>query len=879
MSKQLPPKTTFLTDYKQPNFTINNIYLTFELEQINTKVKNTMQISRLSSATKLVLDGEHLQLVSIFKNGIKLPNTQYKLNVNSLEINIVENDFELEINTIISPEDNTRLEGLYRSSGNYCTQCEAEGFRTISYFLDRPDVLTLFTTKIIANKEDNAVLLSNGNLIEQGDLPNNYHYAIWQDPHKKPCYLFALVAGNLEVVEDSYKTLDEREVALKIYVQKNNIDKCAHAMSSLKKSMQWDEDKFGLIYDLDIFMIVAVDDFNMGAMENKGLNIFNSKFVLAKPDTATDIDFEGIEAVIAHEYFHNWTGNRVTCKNWFQLTLKEGLTVFRDQEFTADMLSPQVKRIEDVKALRNNQFPEDAGPMSHPIQPQSYIEMNNFYTMTVYEKGAEVVRLYHTLLGEKGFRKGMDLYFKRFDGQAVAVEDFRDAMADANKKNLQQMHNWYVQAGTPSVKVSTSYDKSLQKLQINFTQTLNNAQEHKPFLIPIVFELLGLDGQIIQNFKFNNDKCKKNNQGWLFELTDLEQVIEFNNISEPVVLSVFRSFSAPVIVQYDLSEDMLVMLATKDTDSFVRWESGQTVILNNMVENYHRLSQGKPLVLSTGVQKIINSILIDRSADPSLIALSLDPPSETYFIEHLVKLGEKVAVDIALNVQDFIKLSIAQLFEKQLLDLYNKFNSNDKYIYAKKQIGQRKLKNKCLSYLNLLSTYEHLAIEQFKQHAHMTDVSASLVALKPFNSLKAQHCLDIFYKKWQNDLLVFDKWFALQASFVSLVQVKKLVEHAEFSYTNPNRLRSVLGVFGRVNLKEFHNINGKGYEFLALEVLKVDKINPQIAARIVAVFSQWRKYDTVRKQLMKNQLLKIIANKGLSKDVYEIISKSLENNT
>ena len=878
MLPSITPKTTYLKDYQQPDFEIDSVYLTFELFAEESLIKNVMQMRRVSKQTYLRLDGEHLELLSVLINGVRVSEADYELSTTQLVLNCKDETFELEINTRVNPQLNTRLEGLYRSSGNYCTQCEAEGFRTISYFLDRPDVLTLFTTKIIADKTENDVLLANGNLIEQGELPNNQHYAIWEDPHKKPCYLFALVAGNLEVIEDSYHTLDGRDVALKIFVEAKNIDKCAHAMASLKKSMQWDEQRFGLIYDLDIFMIVAVDDFNMGAMENKGLNVFNSKFVLAKPDTATDVDFEGIEAVIGHEYFHNWTGNRVTCKNWFQLTLKEGLTVFRDQEFTADMLSRDVKRIQDVKALRNNQFPEDAGPMSHPIQPQSYIEMNNFYTMTVYEKGAEIVRIYHTLLGEKGFRKGMDLYFKRFDGMAVSVEDFRDAMADANDKNLQQMHNWYVQAGTPTVKINTEYCATTQSLIITFTQLLKGKKEHLPLLIPVVFDILNEQGKI--QTSCTTSQCRRTEQGWLFEMTEIEQRVVFEQVSDTVILSAFRGFSAPVIVDYPLNETQLAVLANHDDDTFVRWEAAQTLILNDMVKNYHALKLDNDFILSEAVKDVFASLLADNKLDNALKALALDTPAEQYFIEHLVEQGENVAVDIAVLVANLVKQTLAETFQSSWVSIYQHMQQqtmNNDYVYEKVAIANRALKNRCLSYLALLDSKIDLVVSQFNQQQHMTDVAASLAVLKPYSSEAAKKCLQAFYDKWQNDLLVMDKWFAFQAASGDLAAVKKLITHSDFSYTNPNRLRSVLGVFGRMNLKSFHQIDGKGYQFLASEVLKVDEINPQVAARMVAVFSQWRKYDTTRQQLMKVELLRIVAKKGLSKDVYEIASKSVAN--
>ena len=863
---------TKLADYIAPQFVIHTTYLTFDLEPSKTKVKNVMQIERLNNSAILELDGENLTLLSVFIDGKQLGTTDYLLSTNQLIIPCEKDNFTLEINTEINPQDNTRLEGLYLSSGNYCTQCEAEGFRAITYYLDRPDVLSLFTTKVIGYKQDNKVLLSNGNLVESGNLDDGKHYAIWQDPFKKPCYLFALVAGNLEVIEDTFLSADNREIALKIYVQKNNIDKCEHAMRSLKKSMQWDEERFGLIYDLDIYMIVAVDDFNMGAMENKGLNVFNSKFVLARADSATDADFEGIEAVIGHEYFHNWTGNRVTCKNWFQLTLKEGLTVFRDQEFTADMLSPAVKRIEDVKRLRNNQFPEDAGPMSHPIQPQSYIEVNNFYTMTVYEKGAEVVRLYHTLLGEEGFQKGMKLYFQRFDGQAVSVEDFRNAMADANHKDLSQMHNWYVQAGTPRVSVQQKYEADKKRLTLTFSQSLLEEQKHLALLIPVKLALLSANGNEVLATT-EHAQCRKQGASWLFEMKELNETLVFNQVENPVVLSLFRGFSAPVIVDYDSTESDLKILATKDSDSFVRWESGQKLALNNMLSNYSALLKKQEMQFSDSYIEVIASVFSDDSLDNALKALALSLPDEQYFIETLVAQGLKIDIDLVIAVQEFMKQSFANQFNAELISVYESLDNSEPYIYEKKAIANRSLKNCCLNYISLLN--QDYAQQQFSKQLHMSDVSAALVALKPFSSTVAQTCLHEFYQKWSDDLLVIDKWFAFQASSMPLKKVMELVKHADFSYTNPNRVRSVLGVMARLNLKAFHQEDGAGYEFLASEVLKLNKINPQVAARLVGAFSAWRDLDPKRQGLIKTQLKRILATKDLSKDVYEIVAKSI----
>ncbi|MPQ77043.1 aminopeptidase N [Hydrogenovibrio sp. JE_KL2] len=876
------PKEIFLKDYRPLDFEIESVDLTFELDPSETLVTNRMKVVRKTGQTTLKLDGEHLVLVSVEKNGKVLGQEDFQLTDTDLTLNCPEEHFELVVKTKINPEANTRLEGLYRSSGNYCTQCEAEGFRTITYYLDRPDCLSYFTTKIIGDERENKVLLSNGNLVEFGELEGGKHFAVWEDPHKKPCYLFALVAGNLEVVEDHFETKDSRRVDLRLYVQENNLDKCDHAMASLKKSMKWDEERFGLIYDLDVYMIVAVDDFNMGAMENKGLNVFNSKFVLAKPETATDVDFEGIESVIAHEYFHNWTGNRVTCRDWFQLTLKEGLTVFRDQEFTSDMLSPAVKRIEDVKRLRSFQFPEDAGPMSHPIQPQSYIEMNNFYTMTVYEKGAEVVRLYQTLLGRDGFRKGMDLYFDRFDGQAVTVEDFRNAMADANQRDLSQMHHWYIQSGTPKVTVTKQYDAVNKTLSLSFKQTLNGKQAHLPLLIPVVFDVLSPTRETALSFSFaeaDQSRCSRADNGWLFELTRHDETLVLQDVEEEGYLSLFRGFSAPILLDYACTQDELVALASYDADSFVRWESIQSLALMNLVKNVQAVEDSRELTLSEYYAKALESNLGDTSLDLALKSLAITLPDESYLQETLSNKGMLINTDSILAVYSYMKKAIAEKFESLLLETYQQMESSEAYRYDKDAIARRMLKNRCLNYLSKLPSQKAWMQTQFDKQSNMTDVFASLEAMKPYDSEQKQANLADFYQKWKQDDLVLDKWFALQASdqFDSALEVvKSLVEHPDFHYTNPNRVRSVLGVFGRMNMQGFHHASGEGYAFLASEVLKLDKINPQVAARIVSPFTQWKRYDIDRQTKMKSQLTKLVESGSLSKDVYEIVSKSLK---
>ncbi|WEJ63334.1 aminopeptidase N [Thiomicrorhabdus lithotrophica] len=876
--KKDTPVVHHLKDYQTPQFDIVSVFLEFDLKPENTNVTNVMQVKNLNHASLMQLDGEDLELKSILIDGVDITQ-KCEQTAETLQIPTAGLDtFELNITTSVDPQGNTALEGLYRTSGNYCTQCEAEGFRKITYFLDRPDVLTLFTTKIIADKADNSVLLSNGNLIESGELENNRHYAVWQDPFKKPCYLFALVAGNLECVQDTYRTLDNRDIDLRIYVEPKNIDKCDHAMASLIKSMKWDEERFGLIYDLDIYMIVAVDDFNMGAMENKGLNVFNSKFVLAKPETATDVDYEGIEAVIGHEYFHNWTGNRVTCRDWFQLTLKEGLTVFRDQEFTADMLSPAVKRIEDVKRLRSNQFPEDAGPMSHPIQPQSYIEMNNFYTMTVYEKGAEVVRLYHSLLGEDGFRKGMDLYFERHDGQAVTVEDFRNAMADANNVDLVQMHQWYLQSGTPVLSVKTEYDSVTKKLIVNCSQNIPKlADKFPPLLMPIKIALYSDDGNILPLHPYEGDMEKIVVKGHeaILKLSHKSESFVFEKIEVEPVVSLLRGFSAPVILEYDQSNEDLAKLVTFDSDSFVRWESIQTLALKEITRNIAQLESGQALELSNEFTTAFEGVLKDSSLDNALRALALTLPEMTYIGEQY----QQVNVDAVYHVHRWLKIQLATKYEGLFLEQYLQLNKlNEEYHYQKTDIANRKLKNVCLQYLMLLPHQIKLGEQQFNHSQNMTDVLAALDSLSHTDSLEREACLESFYRKWKDDALVLDKWFALQAAshhIHSLAHVKELVKHPDFVYTNPNRVRSVLGVFGRLNMLGFHQPDGEGYHFLAEQIMKLDAINPQVSARIVAPFTHWQHFDGERQTLMKKALQSILDNDNLSKDTYEIVSKSL----
>lgn len=872
----------YLKDYQPTDFKIEAVDLTFELLPASTIVTNRLSIKKAHpQAAQLKLNGENLELISVRVNDQVLTKDDYRVDDSFLTLNIDPVDCLLEIVTRVNPESNTALEGLYRSGGNYCTQCEAEGFRRITYFLDRPDVLSVYTTTLVADKSTNPVLLSNGNLIKSGDLAGGRHFATWHDPFKKPCYLFAIVAGDLAHIEDHFKAQDGRDICLRIYTDENHLSKCRHAMDSLIHSMRWDEQRFGRVYDLDIYMIVAVDDFNMGAMENKGLNIFNSKYVLADPQTATDADFEGVEAVIAHEYFHNWTGNRITCRDWFQLTLKEGLTVFRDQEFTADRLSPAVKRIEDVKRLRSVQFPEDSGPTSHPIQPQSYIEMNNFYTMTVYEKGAEVVRLYQTLLGKDGFRKGMDLYFERHDGQAVTVQDFRQAMADANQVDLTQMHNWYVQPGTPVLKVDTHYDVESQRYTIHCQQSIPGLVGAQPQLIPIKMGLLSSSGEplVLSPSENCTDTIRIESDSAVLQFTQAQQVFEFSGIEAPPIPSFLREFSAPVKLAYDYRLEELEFLAQYDTDSFNRWESAQRLAVTDLMHNVTRLQNGEPYQLGEAYSRVfsrlLNEVNTNQAKDLALQAYALNLPDMSYLIEQY----EQVDIEALLTAHQAMKQALGQGFYSELAAAYQVLNKLQPYAYNKQDIAQRLMKNRCLQYLMASRSAEALplALAQYQAQANMTDVLVALETLSHSESQAAQVCLDDFYQRWQHETLVLDKWFALKASADipnALEQVQELVQHPKFSYRTPNRVRSVVGVFARQNIRAFHQASGQGYQWLADQVLYLDKMNPQVAARILTPLTQWSRFDDQRQQLMLAELTRI-SQQAESKDVYELVEKSL----
>ena len=885
-------KTIYLKDYQQPAFWIDTVDLVFDLEDDHALVTASVDYKRNadSTLTDLELFGEELELEGIAINGYELSKSDYQLTDSGMTLSNLADEFTLVITTKIYPHTNTSLDGLYQSSGNFCTQCEAQGFRKITYFLDRPDVMGVFTTTIRADKKKNPVMLSNGNLIASGDLDgdiagegnNGKHFAKWNDPFKKPAYLFALVAGDLEHVSDTFTTMSGREVNLEIYTEEHNIDKCDHAMQSLKRAMKWDEERFGLEYDLDIFMIVAVDDFNMGAMENKGLNVFNSKLVFASPETATDNDYINIEAVIGHEYFHNWTGNRVTCRDWFQLSLKEGLTVFRDQEFTSDMNSRAVKRIEDVRMLRTHQFTEDSSPMAHPIRPQSFMEINNFYTMTVYEKGAEVVRLYNTLLGQDGFRKGMDLYFERHDGQAVTTEDFLAAMADGAGTeqgiDLSQMQNWYDQAGTPILDVNMEYDADAKTCTLNFSQRYfdsdsdSDAPAQKPVLIPMNFALLN---QSASDDNMGNELDREMHSDTI-QITKKEQSITLENIESKPLPSLLRDFSAPVKLNYDYSVDDTIFLMQHDSDDFNRWEASQRLAKTLLLEMLDQKSKGEALGVEPKVIDAYQDVLENESLDHALRAEALTLPSET----DLAEMVEKADPEAIHEVRQFLVKSISQGLRLPLESTYEALQEQGEYKIDAASIGKRRLKNVCLNYLGKINdpSIQEQCYQQFSHAQNMTDTLSALAVLMNVECPQRQQAIDDFEQKWQHNTLVMDKWFAMQASSSlpdTLDNVKILMNHKLWSIKNPNKVRSLIGAFAMGNPVNFHKADGSGYQFHADRVLELDKLNPQVASRMVRALMNWRHYEEGRSELMRTQLERIKEVEGLSGDVFEIVTKAL----
>ncbi len=881
------PQPKLRKDYRAPDHIIDRVDLRFELGEELTRVFARLEVRARAGQEHqpLTLHGEALTLKRVAVDERELSPAEYSVDPEHLTIPGLPARCVLETEVEIKPQDNLELSGLYKSSGNFCTQCEAEGFRRITYFLDRPDNMARFTTTIVADPKRYPVLLSNGNRVRGNKLKDGRVWVTWDDPFPKPSYLFALVAGDLRCHRGSFTTRTGREVALEIYVEPQNIDRCEHALRSLQKSMAWDEQEFGREYDLDIYMIVAVGDFNMGAMENKGLNIFNSKYVLAAPETATDDDYEAIEAVIAHEYFHNWTGNRVTCRDWFQLTLKEGLTVYRDQRFTADMTSEAVKRISDVRGLRLVQFLEDAGPMSHPIRPEQYIEMNNFYTATVYEKGAEVIRMYETLLGRDGFRKGMDLYFDRHDGKAVTCDDFRFAMADANDVQLEQFERWYLQRGTPRLKAEGAYDPQARRYTLTLSQRAPrnvDPESFAPLHIPVVTGLIGQDGADLPLTLAGEQQAEGDAPTTrVLELRAASQQFVFENIDAPPVPSVLRGFSAPVHLELARSREQLAFLTAQDNDPFNRWDAGQVLATELLLELARAHREGAPLTVEPLFIHALEMILADPTLDGSYKALALTLPDERVLGQSM----DVVDVDSLHAAREHVIKTVAQALRGPLTLVYEAGRAAGPYRNDKAAIDRRRLQNLALSYLTRLHEPETtaLAVTQLEQADNMTDAQAALVCLTNIPGPERAAAFASFYARWKGDPLVIDKWFSLQA-LSSLPgatdEVLALAQHPDFTLKNPNRVRALLGAYVGRNQVRFHDRDGRGYKLLADTVLELDRMNPQVASRVVSGFNQWRRFDAERRALMQAQLERILARSkategALSRDVYEIVSRAL----
>lgn len=864
------PQEKYLSDYKASDFLIDSIDLVFDLHDSCSVVQATSQVQRVAGDNSpLFLFGEQLTLRSILVDDA--PFSEYSLVEGGIELRELPAQFTLTIVTEINPIANKAFEGLYKSGDAFCTQCEAEGFRRITYYLDRPDILAKFTTTIRADKTLYPSLLSNGNRVDEGDLADGRHFVKWVDPFPKPAYLFALVAGEFDCLRDSYVTKSGRTVALELFVDKGNLDKTAHAMLSLKHSMKWDEDRFNLEYDLDIYMIVAVDFFNMGAMENKGLNIFNSKFVLANAQSATDQDYLGIEAVIGHEYFHNWTGNRITCRDWFQLSLKEGLTVFRDQEFSSDLGSRSANRIANVKIMRNHQFAEDAGPMSHPIRPASVMEMNNFYTVTVYDKGSEVIRMLHTLLGEAKFQQGMALYVQRHDGQAVTCDDFVAAMTDASGVDLTLFKRWYSQSGTPQVNVTEHYDASNNSYQLTFKQkNLPTAdQQHKQALhIPIDIELLDSAGQGIDLGVGQTHK--------VLSLTQNEQTFVFDNISEHPVPCLFRSFSAPVMYRYAYSDEQLLHLIRFASDDFSRWDAGQMLFNKYLVKNVELTQAGKDFALPCLVVEAFRSMLTSEPLDAALVADMFEFISVTGALE----LFSSVDVAQLHEAREFIVNHLAAQLQNEFVACYHAQQLATPYQPTINDIAQRKLANCALAYIAKADPVlaNELVLQQIARANNMTDHLGALSAANAGQlDCRAQVMRD-FDDKWFENGLVMDKWFALQASLGNdnvLDNIQQLFDHRSFDYSNPNRLRSLVGTFVNNNSYYFHALDGSGYRFLTDQLIKLNSQNPQVAARLITPLIQFKRLDATRIALIKQQLQRLLEIDDLSVDLFEKVSKAL----
>ncbi|EPZ9277830.1 TPA: aminopeptidase N [Vibrio parahaemolyticus] len=863
------PQAKYRKDYQAPSHTITDIDLTFDLYDNDTIVTALSKVVQKGESTTLELDGEGLELRSVKVNGEDWAHHEVK--EASLVLSDLPAEFELEIITKIDPEANTALEGLYKSGGAFCTQCEAEGFRRITYYLDRPDVLAKYTTKVIADKATYPYLLSNGNRIAQGEAENGRHWVQWQDPHPKPAYLFALVAGDFDVLRDKYTTMSGRNVDLEIFVDKGNLDRAGHAMTSLINSMKWDEERFGLEYDLDIYMIVAVDFFNMGAMENKGLNIFNSKFVLANDQTATDRDYLGIEAVIGHEYFHNWTGNRVTCRDWFQLSLKEGLTVFRDQEFSSDLGSRAVNRIDNVRIIRGPQFAEDASPMSHPIRPDKVIEMNNFYTLTVYEKGSEVIRMYHTLLGEEGFQKGMKLYFERHDGTAATCEDFVSAMEDATGVDLKQFRLWYSQSGTPTLRVNSEYNAEAKTYALTveqFTEATQDQAEKQALHIPFDIELYDSKGQIIPLI-INGESVHN-----VLDIKQDKQTFVFENVAEQPVPSLLREFSAPVKLEYDYSDAELIFLMKHATNDFARWDASQMLLAKYIRQNVTNVQTGSEVQLSEDLIDAFRGVLLDENLEPAFIAQVFSLPS----INEITGWYKQIDVDAVDTVLNSITVSLSAALEDELSATYHTLRQAE-YTIDHAAIGKRALRNQCLQFLAHTDKGNTLVKAQYEAANNMTDTIAAMSAANSAQLECREELMADYSDKWKHDGLVMDKWFALQGTNPAedaLEKVKATMNHEAFSLKNPNRTRSLIGSFLAANPVRFHDKSGSGYQFAGEILRQLNDSNPQVASRMIDPLLKFRKYDEARQVMIRAELEKLKAMDNLAKDLFEKVTKALD---
>lgn len=885
-------KTIYLKDYQAPEFGIGATVLHFDLFEEFTVVESTLDMRRSSGAQELILHGRDLVLEELRLNDQVLSEDQYTLTgehliISGLDAILGESSetFKLFCRTRIEPQNNTALEGLYKSGRMFCTQCEAEGFRRITYYLDRPDVMSRFTTTVVADAGRYPTLLSNGNCVARGvfeDDPSR-HWVRWEDPFKKPSYLFALVAGALKHKSDKFTTLSGREVTLQIYVEQKDLDKIDYAMDSLKRAMQWDEEVYGREYDLDIFMIVAVDDFNMGAMENKGLNIFNTSCVLANPLTQSDQAFQRVEAVVAHEYFHNWSGNRVTCRDWFQLSLKEGFTVFRDAEFSADMGSRTVKRVEDVSFLRTVQFAEDAGPMAHSVRPDSYMEISNFYTVTIYEKGAEVVRMISLLIGPEAFRRGSDLYFARHDGQAVTTEDFVRAMEEASGVDLQQFRRWYSQAGTPVLNVIGSYSQANKTFTLRVKQSCPSTPgqlEKQNFHIPLRVGLLDQHGKplLLLGSGLVGDKTDE-----VLHITSSDQEFTFTGIEQEPIPSLLRGFSAPVRLNYDYSQEALALLISHDEDGFNRWNASQALAVRvlDSLQSCKPVAESARLLL-VAYRAILSSALADESLDRAMLAHLLSVPQ----LGALIEQAEVADVESIYKARESLLTYLATELAVQFAELFEAVPATTIYRADSGSIANRALRNLCLSYLlrGNEAAWAGVAFEQFQTANNMTDQLAALrmlVAGKKTESEKlANQALDEFYQRWRDEPLVVDQWLSVQAVAQkpgALSVVEGLIDHPAFELKNPNKVRALIGAFCSQNHLGFHDISGTGYEFLAAQVIALDNINPQIAARLLTPLTRWQKFDANRQKLMQAELLKIKSISSLSKDVYEVVEKSTIN--